>query len=57
MLATKHLKFKREYFHPNMMLMHGNFLQSEFRDMNSRNEEATQYMMRMINQCGPIRDQ
>lgn len=32
-----------------MMMMHGNFLQSEFRELSSKNEEATQYMMRMIN--------
>jgi ribosomal protein L29 len=55
-LAKKYLKLKREYFHPNMMMMNGNFLQSEFRDLNSKNEEAAQYMMKMINICGPIRN-
>ncbi len=56
-IAAKQLKLKREYFHPNMMLMHSNILQSEFREVNSRNEEAAQYMEKLINKCGPIRNQ
>ena len=39
-IAAKQLKLKREYFHPNMMLMHSNIMQSEFRELHSRNEEA-----------------
>jgi hypothetical protein len=40
-----------------MMMMHSNFLQSEFRQVYSKNDEANQYLLRMINQCGPIRNQ
>ena len=54
--AKKVLNLKRDMFHPNLMLMHSNFLQSEFRELSAKSEKGFEYLTRMINQCGRIQN-